>query len=610
MTKAKKNAKAKKILWFYRIAFKHGLLGMLVYFLTILIPTLISFALNLINRSVVNELTAFAGLGAVSRLFIGLVTAYMILYFISTLSGYISSMGYHLFSHKIEMVFRQIFFWKAVREEQVSFLDKEYLDRYSFVNQNSWRITSFYMSTAQLLFANVASLIGSLTLFAIHEPWLLLFAVFVFGASFLVNRFVAKMEYALDKKETSDSRHYYYYRWMLTAKTAGKELRVYKLRKFMLDRWYVYHLRHHRERFKLSKKQNRLHNLQRTLRVVLRIGGFAILVAGILRSRYDVGTFVLLYGLIESCNGQLDDLSQKLVEGFYQNVKYMCDYYDFVHPIDDGEIAKLLSSKQNDGTLSFGEFESLSVKGATFSYPGAEKQALAGVDFTLKKGEVVSILGYNGSGKTTLSKLLCGAYAHSDGVYTFNGEPITAQKRQALFPYFGIAPQEYSKFSLPLREFVGLGCIEQMKNEQALKDAYDKTELAPFLSRYEEGDRVQLGKEYDDKGTDLSGGEWQRLVVASAYFGAPEILLLDEPTASIDPLREVEMLRHLRRNLKGKTAILISHRIGFARLADRIVMMQDGRVIEDGSHEELLAKGGYYATLFSEQKKLYEEAQA
>ncbi|MBO7150362.1 MAG: ABC transporter ATP-binding protein, partial [Clostridia bacterium] len=526
MNEKKLEHKTKKILWFYRIAVKHGLLGMLVYFLTILVPTGISFALTLVNRSVVNELAGFAGLGVVSSAFIGLVIAYMVLYFTSMLSGYISSMGYHLFSHKIEIVFRQIFFWKAVREEQVSFLDKEYLDRYSFVNQNTWRITQFYISTARLLFSDVATLIGSLTLFALYEPWLLLFAVLVFGASFLVNRLVAKMEYALDKKETSDSRHYYHYRWMLTAKAAGKELRVYKLKDFLMQRWYMYHLRHHKERLKLSKKQNRLHNLQRTLRVLLRIGGFAILVAGIVRSRYDVGTFVLLYGLIESCNAQLDNLSQQIIAGFYQNVKYMCDYYDFVHPIDDKEITHMLSKSESDASLAFGEFESLCVKGATFSYPNSEKQALAGVDFTLKKGEVVSILGYNGSGKTTLSKLLCGGYRQAGGTYTFNGEEITNEKRQRLFAYFGIAPQEYSKFSLPLREFVGLGAIEQMQDEQALKEAYAKMELDPFLARYEERDRVQLGKEYDEKGTDLSGGEWQRLVVASAYFGTPEILLL------------------------------------------------------------------------------------
>ena len=146
-----------------------------------------------------------------------------------------------------------------------------------------------------------------------------------------------------------------------------------------------------------------------------------------------------------------------------------------------------------------------------------------------------------------------------------------------------------------------------MKDEDQLQTAYVKAGMDSFINKFENGDRTVLGKEYDDQGIDLSGGEWQRLIIASAYMGEPELLLMDEPTASIDPLKEMELIQNFRENLKGKTAILISHRIGFARLADRIVMMENGRIAEQGTHEELLKNGGYYARLFNEQKKLYEE---
>ena len=146
-----------------------------------------------------------------------------------------------------------------------------------------------------------------------------------------------------------------------------------------------------------------------------------------------------------------------------------------------------------------------------------------------------------------------------------------------------------------------------MQDEEQLRDAYAKAGMESFIAKFDEGDKTILGKEYDEQGVDLSGGEWQRLIIASAYMGEPELLLMDEPTASIDPLKEMELIRNFRENLKGKTAILISHRIGFARLADRIVMMENGRITEQGTHEELLERNGYYARLFTEQKKLYEE---
>jgi len=155
-----------------------------------------------------------------------------------------------------------------------------------------------------------------------------------------------------------------------------------------------------------------------------------------------------------------------------------------------------------------------------------------------------------------------------------------------------------------------LGCVDKMFDDDELHQVYEKTNLKDFLSKYKDGENTILGKEYDDNGVDLSGGEWQRLIVAAAHMGEPEILLLDEPTASIDPLLEEEFINNLRMNLQGKTAVLISHRIGFARIADRIVLLNDGKITEQGTHEELLKHNGYYAKLHNEQKKLYTEEES
>lgn len=133
--------------------------------------------------------------------------------------------------------------------------------------------------------------------------------------------------------------------------------------------------------------------------------------------------------------------------------------------------------------------------------------------------------------------------------------------------------------------------------------------MSSFLEKHERVDGTFIGKDCDENGVDLSGGEWQRLVIASSYMGEPDVLIMDEPTASIDPLREMEMLSSFRKNLGGRTAVLISHRIGFARLADRIIMRENGKITESGTHAELLEKGGYYARLFNEQNKLYDDGE-
>jgi ABC-type multidrug transport system fused ATPase/permease subunit len=232
---------------------------------------------------------------------------------------------------------------------------------------------------------------------------------------------------------------------------------------------------------------------------------------------------------------------------------------------------------------------------------------LKNINFTLKKGEIVSILGYNGSGKTTMSKILCGLLEDYKGEVTINGINIASFDKEELYKYFGVAFQEFSKYSISLKENVAIGMIEKLKDEKEISKAIQKGNLGSFINKLPQGEATILGKEYDEKGQDLSGGQWQRIILSRAYMGDPEVLLLDEPTASIDPIEEMRMLNHFKDIIKGKTALMISHRIGFARLSHRICVMENGEIIEDGSHDELMKLRGKYYELFTSQKELYEE---
>lgn len=394
----------------------------------------------------------------------------------------------------------------------------------------------------------------------------------------------------------------------MTDKCSAKELRIYGYREEIYRKWEKIYDKLREERMRLTRKRTGLNNWSSVAAVFYRAMAVAVLLVGVYRRRYDTGTFVMLFGLVDSCLSQVSLLAQELGNGAYKQVKHLCDYYDFVMPVAEDEIRIWKKSEfPSEHELPFGAFRKLEAVGVSYSYPGSNKKAVNQVSLSVKKGEIISILGYNGSGKTTLSKLLNGSLPAKEGMVFLNGVPLCEGNQEEMFAYFGNAPQEFSRFSVPLRDFVGLGRIGKMGDEDELADAYRKAGVDSFLGKYRKGDKTLLGKEYDDSGVDLSGGEWQKLVIASAYMGGPEILLMDEPTASIDPLKEMEMLKNFRENLKGKTAILISHRIGFARLADRIVMMEGGRILEEGTHEELLARDGYYARLFREQKKLYGE---
>lgn len=599
--------KINKILWIVKTAIKNCFWYILINIIILVISTIFTLLINLINKDIVNELTANISTGYISNLFIGLIITYMILYFLNMANGFLVTFGYNFYRLNVDLLFHKIFMWKSYDTLQEYFLKHDFMEKYSFVSGNTSKISSYLNSIMKFIFSNVGTIIGSMAIFAIYEPLLIIYSAVILILTAIINGTISKKEFELDKKQIKERRFHNYYKDLLTGKASAKELRIYKYRDFIYDKWLKNYNKLITERLGLYLKKIKLRNVSAVVKLILRSLAIGILLIGIYNRKYDVGTFVLLFGLIETCNGQINKVVSLVMSGVYKDIKYLCDYYDFVTPITNEQIRNIRSKKSENSILKYGKFNLLELNNVSFTYPNSEKKAVDNVSLKIRKGEIISILGYNGSGKTTLSKIINGSFSPQTGLVCLNGKNILGEDKKEISKYFGVAPQEFSRFSLQIKELVGLGSIEKMDDINELASAYEKAGINSLISKYSKGDKTILGKQYDEEGVDLSGGEWQRLIISSAYMGDPEILLMDEPTASIDPLKEMEMIENFRENLKGKTAILISHRIGFARLADRILMMENGRITEAGSHKELLEKNGYYAKLFYEQKKLYEE---
>lgn len=596
--------KASKIL---AIAFHYCFWYIIANIAILLLTTGISISMTFLYREIINELVSSVMVGKMSRLFVILIVFYLLMYFLQQASGFMRSFGNNFFRLNVDSLFHRIFMWKSYKTPQERFYDSKYMETYSFVSRHTQKISSYIGNLCTLIFSNIGSLIGTMTIFAVYEPLLIIYSFVVGVITFYINGVYANKEYDLDKKQIPQQRFADYYRELLTGKGSAKELRIYRLKDCFYKKWLDAYDSIREEKLSLSLKKIKTMGAQTLIKLVLRMVAVSILIVGIYNKKYDAGTFVMLFGLAETCVSGIDGLARVIMSGSYKDIKYLSDYYDMVMPITDEDIRKILSLRQEDSMLEYGAFQELIAQDLCYTYPSGTKRAVENVSFALKKGEIVSILGYNGSGKTTLSKLLNGSLSPDKGMVKINGVPISDKNREVISRYFGNAPQEFPHFSLPLCDVVGLGYVEKMGNQNELDSAYEKAELNDLITKLDNGEHSILGKEYDDNGIDLSGGQWQRITIASAYMGQPEILIFDEPTASIDPLREMEMLKNFRKNLAGKTAILISHRIGFARLADRIIMMEDGKITEQGSHEELIRNGGTYAKLFYTQMQLYEE---
>ena len=255
----------------------------------------------------------------------------------------------------------------------------------------------------------------------------------------------------------------------------------------------------------------------------------------------------------------------------------------------------------NQGQELQGGIETISVKDVSFRYPHSEKPSVKSVSLTIRKGEVISLVGVNGSGKTTLVKLLLGIYSPESGTVCYNGRSLEDLDKATLYSHAALLSQDFALYPLSLEENIALADIARAGERERIRETLERVHMEGLLQ--ENGSGKIMGREFG--GPEFSGGQKQRLALARVLFADRELIILDEPTSALDPLQENEILEEFLRLAKGRTTIIISHRVGLCRYVDRIAVMREGSLTECGSHEELMAAGGEYAKLYHAQSRWY-----
>lgn len=242
-----------------------------------------------------------------------------------------------------------------------------------------------------------------------------------------------------------------------------------------------------------------------------------------------------------------------------------------------------------------------------FRYPGTDRDILRGLSFHVADGEKLSIVGANGEGKTTMIKLLLRLFEPDRGEILVGGRPLSSYSRTALIAIFGPVFQDFNRYAITLRENIGVGFIDQLNDEDRLAYAAHKGKVDQFVDDLPHGYATILGREFEG-GVDVSGGQWQRIAIARAFMGDKPVLLLDEPTSQLDPIAESQLYREFAEMANGKTAIFITHRLASTMITDRILVIQNGVVTQEGTHEELMTSGGLYAEMFEAQRHWYRQS--
>lgn len=442
-------------------------------------------------------------------------------------------------------------------------------------------ITAIALAAGLFIYAPL--LIGLLALALIPAVW----------GEFKFNR----LAYWISHSRSPERRQLEYLRQIGASAESAKEIKLFGLGGFLSSRFRTLSDQILIENRNLSIRRALQTGLLASISTLTYYAAYAYIVWRTLHGEFSIGTLVFLSGSFSQLNGYL----QQILIGFTQiagQSLYLDDLFSFF------EIKPAITDPKSPRPFPVPVRQGIVFEDVGFRYPGSETWAVRHLSFTIPAGETLALVGENGAGKTTIVKLLTRLYDPDEGRITIDGTDIREFALADLRTHIGAIFQDFLRYSFSAADNIGVGRIEAAADRDRIIGAAQQSLADPVIQKLPEGYDQMLGRTFA-KGHDLSGGEWQKLAIARAYMRDAEIIILDEPTAALDARAEAEVFTRFKNLAEGTTAVLISHRFSTVRMADRIVVLADGKVEEQGTHAELMVNGGRYAELFELQAAGY-----
>jgi ATP-binding cassette, subfamily B, bacterial len=389
----------------------------------------------------------------------------------------------------------------------------------------------------------------------------------------------------------------------MLSETYAKEIRLFSLEYLLIEKWKSVYYSLYQKMRKLRLQGAVLSFFWSLLEGIGIVIPYIYITIGVIKGNYSIGDLALYSGLI---------LQVRI--GMRLTLNSLNSIYSITLSVRP--IFYLLSLEPSivDGTQSIldrngiqSSDRGIQIKGLTFTYPGGDRPILQDINLNILPGEMLVLVGENGSGKTTLAKLLCRFYDPQQGQIMWNGRDLKSLSLIDLRSCLAVVMQDYAHFPANLRENVGWGYLPKLADDTEIQAALQKVGMMPLLDLLDKGLETPLSRQFE-YGIDLSGGQWQRIAIARALLrlSEAELVIFDEPTAAIDPKNEHDIYEILRGITKERMSVVISHRLGLAKIADRVIVMEHGRIVEEGSHDQLMLQEGRYHTMFMRQMSYYQ----
>ena len=457
------------------------------------------------------------------------------------------------------------------------------------------------ISTLSALFSIISTLISVISFIVILvavNPFAPLIMIALAAPSAVISYVYRKKNFLYMRHHSRARREMNYYSDVLVDKDLAKEIRVFSLADTFIEAFRATFRKYFGGMRRLIVGEGGWNIGISVVSAGVNCSLFVYIAWKVYNGLLTLGDYSLYTGALQSISSGVTNLvstTASIYEGtlFIDNMIVFMNEPKTIVPLVPDEA---LHVKRHCGhTVEF--------RDVSFCYPGTERIIIKHMNLFLRAGETCVLVGLNGAGKTTLIKLLTRLYDPTEGVILLDGEDIRRYDVKELYDMFGIIFQDFGKYAFPVRDNIAFGQIEKERNEEEIKNAAVQSSADQFIEKLPLGYDTPLMRYFDDDGLELSIGQWQKLSIARAFYSDSDFLILDEPTASLDPIAEQEIFTQFDRLRKDKTTIFVSHRLSSATLATKIVVLEEGEIVEEGDHRELMAKRGRYYELFSTQAK-------
>ena len=454
-------------------------------------------------------------------------------------------------------------------------------------------LIALLLATAQ----DLVTLISLAGVLALQLPWLLLLLTVAVLPSFLGETHYAALGYSLLFSWTPERRLLDYLRYAGASDEMAKEVKLFGLSDFLIGRYAKLSGEFYQANKHLAIKRNVVSTVFVTIGTLGYYGAYAVTIYLTVLGRFTLGALTFLAGSFRQSRDLIQRILLSLSQVFEQSL-YLSDLFSFF------DVMPRVTSRPGARPVPVPIAQGFEFQDVGFRYPGSDRWAVRHLSFTLEPEERVALVGENGAGKTTLVKLLARLYDPDEGRILLDGVDLRDYDLESLRKNIGVIFQDFVRYDFVLKENIGVSQVDALGDDARVREAARRSLADSVAARLAGGYDQMLGRRFDG-GVDLSGGEWQKVALGRAYMRDAQVLILDEPTAALDARAEYEVFLRFAELTKGRMAVLISHRFSTVRMADRIIVLRGGELADQGTHEELVTRGGLYAELFSLQAAGY-----